>query len=273
MMKKKSDYRLNIKKDFGQYNKVISLAGAVDYDFPPNYLSSQKEFEIFVFMNVLSGNHADKLPENLLKDYDVIREELQSKIQTSVLSKSFKTTYEGETAYHEVTAGLIDKPFKVFLENFDPARDWGKNLAGYIGGELAVDEVNKKNEAVLGRERMVLSTPWYALGTPDLDMSKYENTQYDKNSVKVNWFVTKSGNSSVFLDVGYLRFAKYVSEDTENDPEKTIAIFNSIHRINAGCIAHILPQFMQSMLVLKSLRDMFSSYIRRYQTIASRWNV
>jgi len=272
-MKEKSAYRLNIQEDCAQYNEVVSLASAADCDFPPHYLTSKKEFEIFVLMNLLSGNHADQLPKNRQKDYDSINKKLHSQINTSILSKSFKTTYEGKTSYHEATAGLIDTPFTAFLENFDPATDWGKNLAGYIGGELAVDQVNQKDEAVRLRERMVLSTPWYALGSPHLDMSKYETIKYDKHSVTVNWFVTKSGNRSVFLDVGYLRFAEYVSETTKTPSEKTMAIFNSIHRINAGPVANILPQFLRSILILQSLRDMFSSYIRKYQTIASSWNI
>ncbi|HDL64155.1 MAG TPA: hypothetical protein ENH12_02055 [Proteobacteria bacterium] len=162
---------------------------------------------------------------------------------------------------------MIGRPFQVFLENFDPAVNWGKNLAGYLGGELAVDEVNEKDQAVLLRERMVLKTPWYAVGSPHLDMSKYEYTQYERDSVKVNWVVAKSENNSVLLDIGYLRFMRYVSENSNHPEERTLAIFNSIHRINGGCIINILPGFLQSMMLLITLKDMFSSYIRKYQKI------
>jgi len=267
MGRKKSYYKLNIENDTDQYNEVLSISSQADRDLPPSYLTSKKEFETFVFMTSITGNQTMELPEYRRKEYEKTREYLSSKIESRVISKAFKTTYKGEPAYHEVTAGLIDRPFKVFLENFDPATDWGKNLAGYLGGELVVDGVNEKDRAVLLRERMVLATPWYAVGSPDLDMSKYEKIQYEGGSVKVNWVVKKSENNSVLLDIGYLKFLIYVSENSNNQEGKTLAVFNSIHRINGGCIINILPEFMQSMMLLITLKDLFSSYIRNYQKI------
>ena len=96
-------------------------------------------------------------------------------------------------------------------------------------------------------------------------MSKYENIQYDRDSVKANWVVTKSENNSVFLDMGYLKFMRYVSEDTKNPEEKTLAVFNSIHRINPGSIVDILPGFIRTVVMLITLKDMFLKYIRNYQ--------
>ena len=268
MGKVKSDYKLNIEKEMDPYNEALSASTLADRDFPPSYLTSKREFETFVFMTSIPGNQTVELPKNRREEYDKIRKYLYLKIESTIISKTFITTYKGKIAYHEITAGLIDKPFKVFLNNFDPATDWGKNLAGYLGGELVVDEVNENDKAVLLRERMVLDTPWYAVGSPHLDMSKYENIQYDRDSVKVNWVVTKSENNSVFLDMGYLEFLRYVSENTINPEEKTMAVFNSIHRINPGCIVNILPKFMRSVIMLRVLRDMFSNYIRKYQKLA-----
>ncbi len=267
MVMKKPDYKLNIAENMDRYDEVLAVSSQADRDLPHSYLTGRKEFETYVFMTSIAGNQIVEIPENRRKEYDEIRKDLYSKIESTVISSAFKTTYKGETAYHEVTAGLIDKPFQVFLENFDPATDWGKNLAGYLGGELVVDEVNEKEQAVLLRERMVLKTPWYAVGSPHLDMSKYEYTQYERDSVKVNWVVAKSENNSVLLDIGYLQFKRYVSENSNNPEEKTMAVFNSIHRINGGCIINILPGFMQSMMLLITLKDMFSSYIRKYQKI------
>ena len=267
MVMKKPDYKLNIAENMDRYNEVLAVSSQADRDLPHSYLTGRKEFETYVFMTSIAGNQIVEIPENRRKEYDEIRKDLYSKIESTVISSAFKTTYKGETAYHEVTAGLIDKPFQVFLENFDPATDWGKNLAGYLGGELVVDEVNEKEQAVLLRERMVLKTPWYAVGSPHLDMSKYEYTQYERDSVKVNWVVAKSENNSVLLDIGYLQFKRYVSENSNNPEEKTMAVFNSIHRINGGCIINILPGFMQSIMLLITLKDMFSSYIRKYQKI------
>ncbi len=267
MVRKNPDYKLNIAENMNRYNEVLSISSRADRELPPSYLTSRKEFETFVFMTSIAGDHPVEIPENRREEYDKIRKYLYSKIESTVISRSFKTTYKGEVAYHEVTAGLIGRPFQVFLENFDPAVNWGKNLAGYLGGELAVDEVNEKDQAVLLRERMVLKTPWYAVGSPHLDMSKYEYTQYERDSVKVNWVVAKSENNSVLLDIGYLRFMRYVSENSNHPEERTLAIFNSIHRINGGCIINILPGFLQSMMLLITLKDMFSSYIRKYQKI------
>lgn len=267
MVRKNPDYKLNIAENMNRYNEVLSISSRADRELPPSYLTSRKEFETFVFMTSIAGDHPVEIPENRREEYDKIRKYLYSKIESTVISRSFKTTYKGAVAYHEVTAGLIGRPFQVFLENFDPAVNWGKNLAGYLGGELAVDEVNEKDQAVLLRERMVLKTPWYAVGSPHLDMSKYEYTQYERDSVKVNWVVAKSENNSVLLDIGYLRFMRYVSENSNHPEERTLAIFNSIHRINGGCIINILPGFLQSMMLLITLKDMFSSYIRKYQKI------
>jgi hypothetical protein len=270
MARKKPDYKLNIAENMDQYNEVLSVSSRADRDLPSSYLTSREEFETFVFMTSLAGNQMVEIPGNRREEYDKIQKYLYSEIESTVISRAFKTTYKGDVAYHEVTAGLIDRPFQVFLENFEPAVDWGKNLAGYLGGELVVDEVNEKDQAVLLRERMILKTPWYAVGSPHLDMSKYEYTQYERDSVKVNWVVTKSENNSVLLDIGYLQFIRYVSENSNNLEERTMAVFNSIHRINGGCIINILPGFIQSMMLLITLKDMFSSYIRKYQKILTR---
>ncbi len=190
-----------------------------------------------------------------------ITENLEEEVEAS------KTEMELQRGYREVTVGLIDKPFSEFLDKFDPAREWGKNLVGYVGGELVVDELDAEDRAVLLRERMILATPWYIIGAPDSDMSKFEKIQYDQDSVKVNWVVTKSPDNSVYFDFGYFLFKKYISEKAGKQQEKTIVFFNSLLKTDIGYMENVLPESMQAAVVLKAMTNMFSGYVANYRRI------
>jgi RNA polymerase sigma factor (sigma-70 family) len=56
------------------------------------------------------------------------------------------------------------RAFVDFLACFSPAADWGKNLSGYLGGDLVVDDRNADGRPIERRERMVLASP---IGAPD----------------------------------------------------------------------------------------------------------
>ena len=266
-MKRDSVYKLNIEKDMKQYDEILTTCDLVDNDYPANYLTDEKEFEAFVLITSVSGNQVVDLPEHRLEEYERVRKSLFSRMESEELSRTFNTSYRGEIGYREVTLGLIDKPFSEFLDKFDPAREWGKNLVGYLGGELEVDELDAKNRAVLLRERMILAIPWFLIGAPNSDMSKYEKIQYDQESVKVNWVVKKSPDNSVYFDFGYFLFKKYISENEDNPREKTMVFFNSLLKTNIGYIEKILPQSMQSSIVLKEMVKMFSEYLANYRRI------
>jgi hypothetical protein len=263
-------YNINIEKNLNSYHEVLSVASYVDHDFPPNYLSDAEQFENFVFMSAFICEQPFEITADQSEKYSDISKRISSQLRSSVIAKAFTTNYQGEIAFHEVTAGLLDIPFAELLTSFDPAQNWGKNLSGYLGGELRADLVNDAGQTELQRERMVLSPPWYALGAPDLDMSKYEMVQYSDNSVKIIWKVTKSENSSVFLDIGYLQFRKYLPENTKNQAGKTLVVFNSIHRVEAGFMGKILPESIKLRLTLKSLRDLFAGHVKQYQKIISQ---
>lgn len=245
-------YKLNITKDINFAKQVATLANHVNSNFPPNYLTDTKAFATYVLIDTIN-NPSTQTSHKLLRA-----------LESNIISKSCKTTYNHKIAYQQITVGLIPKPLE-HLITFEPAINWGKNLAGYVGGDLAVDMVDTNNRPTLLRERMVLTPPWYAIGAKNLDMEKYENIQYGTDNIKINWFVTNSTNNTVFLDVGYLDFKKYLPKT-----DQTMVIFNSIHCINPGTIANNLPGFFRSALILQSLRDLFSSYIKKYQYLFSK---
>jgi hypothetical protein len=187
--------------------------------------------------------------------------EMDSTLENRILAFVFKTSCDGKDAFHEITAGIKDMPLAALLNQFDPATEWGKNLHGYRGGELVVDEQDE--HVHMARERMVLSVPWYAWGTPVQDISKYEVTEYTHNSVKVNWKVTKSGNHSVFEDFGYVLF----KEVSVGHKKQTLILFNSLHRFEVGWLARMLPEILRDILAKKSLKDTFTGHIKNYLKI------
>jgi len=267
MTENNSDYKLNIDKDMTQYGEMMATCNLVDSDFPADYLTDEEKFEAFVMITSFGGNQTIDLPEDRREEYDAVRKYLFSRMESEEVSRTFITDYQGEMGYREVTVGLIDKPFSSFLDKFDPAREWGKNLVGYVGGELVVDEFDTQNRVVLLRERMILATPWFILGAPDSDMSKYEKIQYDEDSVKVNWVVKKSPDNSVYFDFGYFLFKKYISENGGKPREKTMVFFNSLLKTDIGYMEKVLPESMQAAVVLKAMANMFSDYAANYRKI------
>ncbi len=266
-MTNKSKFVLNIDKDMDQYNNVISTCSMVDIDFPSDYLTNQNSFEAYVLVTSMNENQTLELPEDRRKEYDKIRKNLYSKIETTDISRTFASHYKEDIGYREVTAGLIDIPFNDFLNTFEPALDWGKNLVGYSGGELVVDEKDSDGQVVLLRERMVLANPWYILGAPVADMSKYEKMQYEEDSVKVNWRVTKSADHTVFFDFGYVLFKRYFSEEGGKKQEQTLVFFNSLLKTTTGYMEKLLPKSMQIPIILKIMTYMFTGYIKNYRKI------
>jgi len=266
-MTNESKFELNIDMDMNQYNEVISTCSLVDRNFPSDYLTAQRAFEAYVLITSMNNVQALDLPKNRLKEYNKVRNQLYSKIETTDVSRTFASRYKEDVGYREVTAGLIDIPFSDFLNTFEPALDWGKNLVGYSGGELVVDEKNSDGQVVLLRERMVLANPWYILGAPVADMSKYEKMQYEEDSVKVNWMVTKSADGSVFFDFGYVLFKRYFSDEGGNRQEKTLVFFNSLLKTTTGYMEKLLPKSMQIPIVLKIMTYMFTGYIKNYRRI------
>lgn len=172
-------------------------------------------------------------------------------------SARYLTEYEGEPVWHQVTVGIIDLSYADLLERFDPAADWGRNLAEYLGGELAVDEWDEGGRVTLQRERMLLGSPWYAIGSPDLDMEKYEVIAHADDSTRVGWVVMASPNGSVHVDVGYLLFRAVPAEEGGG----TLVVFNSVHRIETGIMS------FGSGIVGDNIAGTFVAHIERYRRV------
>lgn len=235
---------MNINLDINITEEIINSALEADQIFLTNKNKNLKDLHSFIFKEEQDPLFIKKLSQK-------------------IISYAYPITYKNKTAFQEITVGLIDKPYDTFVDDFDPAREWGKNLYAYIGGELIIDKNDDNNRPVLIRERMIIDTPWYAIGAPKMDMSKYEVAQHNSNSTKILWDVKNSENNSVFLDVGYLLFKGV----TINNKEQTCVLFNSIHQTEPGLLAKYLPDFIINRLTLKTLKDLFSSHIKNYQAI------
>lgn len=248
----KNEYKVNIQKNLDIQNEVIQSAKIVDDDFQTD-LTNNTNLEI----RALQLKFTD-YPNNDLKDkISEIQKKLLKKLQKEIISYSFTTKIENKVALHEITVGLLNVPFNDFQKRFNPAKDWGKYLYKYAGGEVLTDLYDENNKEIFQRERMLLGAPWYAVGVPLLDMSKYEIIEYENNKVSVKWKVSFSENNSVFLDIGYVKFQKYKN--------KTIVIFNSIHIIDQGWFGNALPEFIKTPIALQTLSDMFKGHIENYK--------
>lgn len=248
-----NEYKVNIQKNLDIQNEVIQSAKIVDEDIQTD-LTNKNNLEI----RALQLKFTD-YPTNIeLNDkISEIQKKLLKKLSKEIISYSFTTKIEDKVALHEITVGLLNVPFNDFQKRFNPAKDWGKYLYKYAGGEVLTDLYDENHKEVLQRERMLLGAPWYALGVPLLDMSKYEIIEYENNKVSVKWKVSFSENNSVFLDIGYVKFQKYQN--------KTIVIFNSIHRIDQGWFGNALPEFIKIPIALQTLSDMFKGHIENYK--------
>jgi hypothetical protein len=151
--------------------------------------------------------------------------------------------------------GVIDMPLDQFLQKMQ-TKDWGKNLAGWRGGEVKPYGDGKQVE------RMVLSAPG-----PNLDMTKVESLNDERDaggqlqSSSVHWQVLKSDNGTVDTDIGSLRFQRY--------GDKTLVVFDSAHKLNIySSLMDALPESARDAAVGNILTDSFSQYIRGYRAIA-----
>ena len=138
---------------------------------------------------------------------------------------------------------------------------WGRELYGYIGGAWVADEGPAAIPTKV-RERMVLTTPWYAVGAPDLDMSKYEVITRSDREVIVHWEVRGSANKSVMLDIGYVAFRAIRAAGRD----ATLVLFSSLHRIDPGPVGRIMPGGLRAFITEASLRKLFAGHIQRYRS-------
>lgn len=250
-----NEYKVNIQKNLDIQNEVIQSAKIVDEDIQTD-LTNNTNLEIRA-LQLKFTDHPTNIELN--DKISEIQKKLLKKLSKEIISHSFTTKIEDKVALHEITIGLLNVPFNAFQKRFNPAKDWGKYLYKYAGGEVLTDLYNENHKEVLQRERMLLGAPWYALGVPLLDMSKYEIIEYENNKVSVKWKVSFSENNSVFLDIGYVKFQKYQN--------KTIVIFNSIHRIDQGWFGNALPEFIKTPIALQTLSDMFKGHIENYKDL------
>lgn len=252
----KNEYKVNIQKNLDIQNEVIQSAKIVDDDFQTD-LTNNTNLEIRALQLKFTDYPNIELNNDLKDKITKIQKKLLKKLQKEIISYSFATKIENKVALHEITVGLLNVPFNDFQKRFNPAKDWGKYLYKYAGGEVLTDLYDENHKEVLQRERMLLGAPWYAVGVPLLDMSKYEIIEYENNKVSVKWKVSFSENNSVFLDIGYVKFQKYQN--------KTIVIFNSIHIIDQGWFGNALPEFIKTPIALQTLSDMFKGHIENYK--------
>lgn len=251
-----NEYKINIPKNLNIQNEVIQSAKIVDEDFQTD-LDNKTNLEIRALQLKFTDSSNIELNNDLKDKITKIQKKLLQKLPKEIISYSFTTKIEDKVALHEITVGLLNVPFNDFQKRFNPAKDWGKYLYKYAGGEVLTDLYDENNKEVLQRERMLLGAPWYAVGVPLLDMSKYEIIEYTTNNVSIKWKVSFSENNSVFLDIGYVKFQKYQN--------KTIVIFNSIHRIDQGWFGNALPEFIKTPIALQTLSDMFKGHIENYK--------
>lgn len=245
-------YSLNLAPDAAIADATRARARAVDADLPP--ADFEQRATALQMLDAAHGEGAG-LPEPLA-----------GRLVEGDLGLAWETVADGAPAFHELTAGLIDLPFGAFLESFEPAGDWGRKLAGYLGGERSVDQADEQGRATLQRERMIIAMPWYAIGGPDMDMSKHEVIERGPGSATVLWYAAFSENRSVSHDDGYLVFKGVEA----GGRERTLVLFDSIHQIDTGWGGALLPRGARSALTLKALRDTFLAHIDSYRAAAGK---
>ncbi|MBI3184547.1 MAG: hypothetical protein HYZ28_20625 [Myxococcales bacterium] len=172
--------------------------------------------------------------------------------QGKVLSEASR---RADGSVEERTIGVVDLPLERFLKKV-PAKDWGRHLADYKGGEV--------REAGPGRqvERMVLGAPG-----KDLDMTKVETVREERDSsgrisaARVRWEVLKSDNGSVAKDIGTVRFERF--------GEKTLVTWHSAHDLAVAPFSSpVLPGAVKDALLGATLSGYFSRAIEHYRAEA-----
>ncbi len=232
----------------------------VDEDRPVKWATDSRAFRAYVFQTSLAGKLVEFSGEHAERSTNV-RARQWRQLARGTHSVSYRSRYRGAPVIHQITAGTIDIPLRRLRSNWYIPREWGRNLASYKGGALVVDRVDGLKRATLQRERMVLGTPWYAAGAPDLDMSKYELVEYRPDGLKISWVVSRSANRSVLVDIGFLRFQSIISDGRQ----QTLVTFDSVHRIDPGWLGALTPG-----LVEKNLRQAFVDHVSKYRRIAAR---
>lgn len=175
------------------------------------------------------------------------------------LQKGIKNTYTQKikdyansnpvTMVVEVTRILIDIPYNKFILIISPEL-WGKNLAGYLGGEVNVLKKNEQLRATHQIERMVLKAPF-----KNLDMTKSEIIEYENDKSKVYWRVFHSDNETTISDIGYVEFSQSKSGGT-------IVTFQSAHKL-----------YLPNSMVKFSLANTFMDHLRKYKKIVGEYTV
>jgi hypothetical protein len=254
-------YRLNIPRRADVASMVYAASAEAERDPPPAAMEPGARFDALALQELAGVSAAGLLPARPA-ELSERRAALADRVRREIVALAWPTTHAGAFAVHEVTVGTVDLPFADFLVRFSPAADWGKNLSGYLGGELEVDDRDADGRPIEQRERMVLASP---IGAPDVDVAKYERIQHGIDEVRIRWCVTFSENGSSPLDEGYVLFRRYPGEDRE----RTLVAFNSIHRINTTWVAALLPQAQRQSAVLDSLRETFRKHIERYREVVS----
>ncbi len=154
----------------------------------------------------------------------------------------------------ERTVGLVDVPLEEFLKKV-PAKDWGKNLVDWKGGEVRAAGPGRQVE------RMVLRMPG-----KDLDMTKVETVTDDRDasgklqSSRVRWEVLKSDNGTVKQDVGTLKLERY--------GDKTLVTWHSAHALNKFPVATaLLPKEATDAAAGMVLSSYFRRAIEHYREL------
>jgi predicted small lipoprotein YifL len=262
-------YPLNIEAQPAAAQRTLAVARSVDHDHPVRVHTDPNHLRALAFQSLLVPHASVRPPLPVTQPYRRARHSLAKALQTEVVGFTFRTQHDGQPAYHEICAGLIDRPWSEFQAAFPPAQSWGRNLAGYLGGVFTADAADAQARPTRARERMVIATPWYTVGSPDLDMSKHEIITYAPDEIIVHWEVTASENQSVFLDIGYVAFRRHLVEGALGHREATLVVFNSIHRTEPGALGRALPEGIREWLTLQALRALFMDHIRRYRAVLS----
>lgn len=156
----------------------------------------------------------------------------------------------------ETTRGVVDLPLEKFLEKV-PMKDWGVNLADYMGGQVLPAGQDRQIE------RMVLRMPG-----KDLDMTKVETLHEMRGAdgklegSKVRWEVLKSDNGTTLADVGTLRFERW--------GDKTLVTFHSAHKLDKfPTLTAMMPQKLRDAATGEILKLTFTKHIEHYRELAA----
>jgi hypothetical protein len=157
-------------------------------------------------------------------------------------------------AIEELTQGVANVPLETFLSRL-PAKDWGKNLSDWKGGDVQQSGPGRQVE------RMVMRMPG-----KDLDMTKVETIGDIKDEkgklqgARVRWEVLKSDNGTVVTDVGTLRFERF--------GDKTLITWQSAHKLDKfPLVTALAPKMASDAATGAILTDFFVRQVEQYRTV------